>query len=113
MVAAVRPYSIQVEFRHRQRCKVRQHYLNTLGTATLGSMKFVHTKLSDCQRMKHSTFAAVIAPNQKIEIGEVVDLFAYALEIMQGQSSNHYVALIFVDWGIVNASFLIFEKWYS
>ena len=52
-------------------------------------MKLIHTKLPDSQCLEHCALAAVIAPNQQVELGEVVGLLAHALEIAQGQSSNH------------------------
>ena len=64
-------------------------------------MKFVHAKLPDCQCLEHRALAAVVAPDQQVKLSEVIDLFAYALEIAQDQSSNHpYTPLSLLYRGI-------------
>ena len=85
----------QVEFRHRQGGEVGQHHLNALGTSAFGSMKLVHTKLPDRQRLEDRALAAVIAPDQKIKSREIVDLLAHAFEIFQGQARNHFSVSVF------------------
>lgn len=52
-------------------------------------MKLIHAKLPDGERLEYRALATVVAPHQQIELREIVDLFADALEIAQGQSGNH------------------------
>jgi hypothetical protein len=39
--------------------------------------------------LKHRALPAVVAPDEQVKLCKVVDLFANALEIAEGQSSNH------------------------
>jgi hypothetical protein len=52
-------------------------------------MKLVHAKLPDRQSLENRALAAIVSPNEQIELGELVGLLAHAFEIAQGQSSDH------------------------
>ncbi|MDO8810841.1 MAG: hypothetical protein Q7J38_02270 [Gallionella sp.] len=44
-------------------------------------MKFVHTELPDSEGLKHGALAAVVPPDQQVELGEIVGLLSHAFEI--------------------------------
>src|ERR1035441_2770095 len=52
-------------------------------------MKLVHAKLPDRQSLENRALAAIVSPNEQIELSELVGLLAHAFEIAQGQSSDH------------------------
>lgn len=77
------------ELRHRERREVRHYDLNACGACALGAMKLVDTELPDGERLQDSAFSAVVAPDDQIKAGKVVDLLAYALEVSQCQFFDH------------------------
>jgi hypothetical protein len=52
-------------------------------------MKLVHAKLPNGKRLEHCALAAIVSSDQQIELREVVNLFVHALEVAQGQLSDH------------------------
>jgi hypothetical protein len=65
-------------------------------------MKLFHAKLPDRQGLEHRALAAIVAPNQQVEPGKVVDLFTHALEVAQGQSSDHSCPPFWQDLGALS-----------
>ena len=84
----------QDELRHWQRGEIRQHDLDAGAAGALGAVELVDAELPDGHGLQHGAFAAVVAAHQQIEAREVVDLFADALEVAQGQLSDHAGALV-------------------
>jgi hypothetical protein len=52
-------------------------------------MELIHAELPDGQRLQHRALTAVVAPNEQVELGELVGLLVHAFEIAQGQFSDH------------------------
>ena len=104
----------QVEFRHRQGREVGQDHLNALlGTDAFRPMKLVNTKLPDRQRLEDRALAAVVAPDQKVKLREIVDLLAHAFEICQGQSRNHFCVSVFRHCGTFAGRGFMSTRWFE
>src|SRR5208282_2890765 len=82
----------QVELRQRQRSAVREKNPCARGSATISPVKFIYAKLPNRQRLQDRALAAVVPPNEKVEVRELVGLRFNTLEVLQRQPRNHVVS---------------------
>jgi hypothetical protein len=57
--------------------------------AALGPVKLVHAELPDGHRLKNCALAAVVPPDQQVEVRELVRLRGDALEVFQHKFGDH------------------------